>query len=302
MGGYCAVRGSGSFSSRTRRLTGRHTRFACLSSFTADSCTGTVHSRKWSDPREKLLSGVRWVAAKPQLLESLDLPEDPTGHLEALARTLDATYREIVARLPERALITFDDEGRLHLGSLEAEPDPPSLVELRERIQRMLPRVDLPEVLLEVADWTGYAKAFEPITGGGSRLRDLEVSLAAILVAQACNIGLTPVASPAVPALTRDRIQHVDQNYVRMETIKAANGTLIEAQAEILLAREWGGGLVASIDGMRFVVPIATVHARPNPRYFGRGVGATWLNMVNDQAAGVSPAGSWPEPPGTPCT
>ena len=50
----------------------------------------------------------------------------------------------------------------------------------------------------------------------------------------------------------------------------------------------WGGGLVASIDGMRFVVPIATVHARPNPRYFGRGVGATWLNMVNDQASGLA--------------
>ena len=39
---------------------------------------------------------------------------------------------------------------------------------------------------------------------------------------------------------------------------------------------------------MRFVVPIATIHARANPRYFSRGVGATWLNMVNDQAAGLA--------------
>ena len=53
--------------------------------------------------------------------------------------------------------MSFDDEGRLHLGSLEADPDPPSLDELRTRTSRLLPRVDLPEVLLEVADWTGYA-------------------------------------------------------------------------------------------------------------------------------------------------
>ena len=114
------------------------------------------------------------------------------------------------------------------------------------------------------------------------------MSIAALLVAQACNTGLTPVASTAVPALTRDRLLHVDQNYLRAETIRAANKVLIEAQAEIPLAQLWGGGLVASIDGMRLVVPIATVHARPNPRYFGRGSGATWLNMVNDQAAGLA--------------
>jgi len=48
----------------------------------------------------------------------------------------------------------------------------------------------------------------------------------------------------------------------------------------IPLAQLWGGGLVASVDGMRFVVPVATIHARPNPRYWNRGVGATWLNLL----------------------
>ena len=247
-----------------------------------------VHSRKWSDPREKLLAGETWRVAKPQLLESLELPEDPADHLADLARTLDETYREVIIRLPDSASVCFDDEGRLHLGSLEADPDPPSLDELRIRTSRLLPRVDLPEVLLEVADWTGYANAFESLTGGGSRLADLEVSVAVLLVAQACNTGLTPVASSSVPALAQDRLQHVDQNYLRTETIKAANKVLIEAQAKLPLARRWGGGFVASIDGMRFVVPIATVHARPNPRYFGRGTGATWLNMINDQASGLA--------------
>jgi TnpA family transposase len=47
------------------------------------------------------------------------------------------------------------------------------------------------------------------------------------------------------------------------------------------------GGLVASVDGMRFVVPVRTHHTRPNPKYFGRKLGITWLNMLNDQAAGL---------------
>ena len=45
--------------------------------------------------------------------------------------------------------------------------------------------------------------------------------------------------------------------------------------------------MVAAIDGMRFVVPVPSVYARPNRKYFGPKRGVTWLNMINDQAAGT---------------
>ncbi|MDX6721408.1 MAG: hypothetical protein QOJ63_3662 [Solirubrobacteraceae bacterium] len=45
---------------------------------------------------------------------------------------------------------------------------------------------------------------------------------------------------------------------------------------------------MAGIDGMRFVVPVHGIHARPNPTYFGRRRGATWLNLLNDQAVGLA--------------
>src|SRR5690349_2638941 len=47
-------------------------------------------------------------------------------------------------------------------------------------------------------------------------------------------------------------------------------------------------GLVAAVDGMRFVVPVRTIHARPNPKYFAQRRGATWLDAVNDQAVGTA--------------
>jgi TnpA family transposase len=46
---------------------------------------------------------------------------------------------------------------------------------------------------------------------------------------------------------------------------------LIAANGNLVSAHTWGGGEVASADGMRFVVPIRTVHAGPNPKYFGVG-------------------------------
>src|SRR5262249_10083810 len=58
----------------------------------------------------------------------------------------------------------------------------------------------------------------------------------------------------------------------------------------IELASAWGGGLVASVDGLRFVVPVATINAGPNPRYFGVRRGVTWLNAVNDRYSGLGAA------------
>jgi hypothetical protein len=74
---------------------------------------------------------------------------------------------------------------------------------------------------------------------------------------------------------------------VRAENHAAANGVLIDAQAQIPIARAWGGGLLASVDGLRFVVPVRTINAGPSPKYFGYKRGITWLNAANDQVAGI---------------
>jgi hypothetical protein len=64
----------------------------------------------------------------------------------------------------------------------------------------MLPRVDLPELLLEVDAWTGFTSEFSHLAESGTRMEDLAVSACAVLVAEACNIGFTPVTKPGVPA------------------------------------------------------------------------------------------------------
>jgi hypothetical protein len=75
---------------------------------------------------------------------------------------------------------------------------------------------------------------------------------------------------------------------VRDETLTAVNIQLVAAQSRIQLARTWGGGDVASADGKRFVVPVRTIHAEPNPKYFNRGRGVTWYNLLSDQGTGLN--------------
>lgn len=97
-----------------------------------------------------------------------------------------------------------------------------------------------------------------------------------------------PLIRQDVLALRRERLAWVNQNYLRDDTHVAANAILVAAQSQVALAHAWGGGEVASADGMRFVVPVRTVHAGPNPKYFGFGRGVTWYNLLSDQCSGLN--------------
>ena len=70
----------------------------------------------------------------------------------------------------------------------------------------LLPRVDLPEALLEVHARTGFANEFTHLSEGNARVEDLTTSICAVLLAEACNIGLEPLIRSDVPALTKGRL------------------------------------------------------------------------------------------------
>ena len=244
---------------------------------------------RWRDPRAQLLAGDKLARAKMTVMADLQLGDDPGALLAEQSRALDDALRDVAAQVSAGSNdTTVDDQGRLHLPKLSAIPDPPSLADLRRRVAAMLPRVDLPEVILEVMGWVPeFTAAFTPASGGRSRLDDLHITVAACLTAQALNIGYAPVAKRGAPALEPARLAHVARAYLSAEAFSKANAPLIEAQAGIPFAQALGGGLVAAIDGMRFVVPVPSVYARPNRKYFGTKRGVTWLNMINDQAAGL---------------
>src|ERR1044071_5137660 len=63
---------------------------------------------------------------------------------------------------------------------------------------------------------------------------------------------------------------------------------LSQSRTKLPWYTKWGGGEVASTDGLRFVVPVRTLHAGPNPKYFGFERGVTYYNLVSDQFTGLN--------------
>lgn len=250
-----------------------------------------TQSERYGDPRAQLLEGESWQTVRSHVLRTLNWAPQADDALNPLATALDTAYRQTAARWDDNAAVrleSFAGRERLVLSPLDRLEEPRSLEDLRTRLNALLPRPTLPDVLLEVHRWTGFADAFTHVSEGGQRIKDLAVSVCAVLVAEACNIGLDPVVSPCRPALERDRLTWVAQNYFRAETLTTSNAALVAYHAELPLAQLWGGGEVASADGLRFVTPVHTVHAGPNPKYFGAGRGVTYYNFTSDQFSGFN--------------
>ncbi|MDA8250593.1 MAG: Tn3 family transposase [Rhodospirillales bacterium] len=248
-------------------------------------------SLRFADPRIGLLDGTAWEAARPTVCRTLGKSQNAAEEIGRLTERLDQAFRTVVGNLPQNAGVRIEQNGAdedLVLTGLDRLDEPASLAALRNAVAARLPRVDLPELLLEVDTRTGFAGAFTHASEAEARAQNLATTLCAVLLAEACNTGLEPLVRPDVPSLRRSRLSWVRQNYLRAETLTPANARLVAAQNGVNLARRWGGGDVASADGLRFVVPVRTIHSGPNPKYFGSERGVTYYNLVSDQFTGLN--------------
>lgn len=248
-------------------------------------------SIRYRDARIGLLTGAAWEAARPTVCRSLGHTLSADETIAALSGLLDQTYHAVATNLPSNPwarVERVDGKDELILTGLDKLAEPPSLVSLRDEVNARLPRVDLPEILLEIAVRTNFTTKFTHVSERASRVNDLGVSLCAALLAEACNIGVEPLTRPDVAARRRARLSWVNQNFIRAETLTEANAALVAAQNSIPLVAAWGGGEVASADGLRFVVPVRTLHAGPNPKYFGYERGVTYYNLISNQFTGLN--------------
>ena len=198
-------------------------------------------SWRYADPRAGLLAGTEWESARAVVCRTLGLPTDPKPALDALADELDQVYRAVMSRLPDNPAVRFesiDDKTELVLSPLDKLEEPPSLLALRKAVTARLPRVDLPEILLEVATRTKFTDAFTHLTERSAHAADLATSLCAVLLAEACNTGPEPLIRNDDPALKRERLSWVNQNYVRDDTLVAANARLVAAQNKVISKKE----------------------------------------------------------------
>ena len=248
--------------------------------------------------RNKLRSGDVWVErssnyrrfdsyllpapAVTPIAAELDLPATADEWLETRGRELDRRLKRFAQRLQRGQLegVEMRDE-RLHVAALKAVA-PAEAEALADRLDAMMPRVRITELLHEVNRATGLAAAFTNIRTGEAC--DNENALLAAILADGTNLGLARMAE-ASQGVTRDQLVWTADAYIRSETYQAALVRIIDAHHRLPVAALWGAGTTSSSDGQFFRSgKRGNVAGEINARY-GVDPGFSFYTHVSDQHA-----------------
>lgn len=172
------------------------------------------------------------------------------------------------------------DKGNLHLQRLEKDT-PEEAKQISAKLYHMLPRVKLTDLLLEVANWTGFEQQFiHASTNKPPKGEEIIISLAS-LMAMGTNIGLTKMAE-ATPNISYHQLANASQWRMYDDALNRAQAILVNFQHRLPLVSYWGDGTTSSSDGMRVQIGVSSLSASSNPHY-GSGKGATIYRFVSDQ-------------------
>ena len=206
------------------------------------------------------LDGKAWIAARRSLLEG------ELARVETLAQS--------------DKLHDVDLKG----GEVKITPlaaiAPDAAKALKARIDALLPRVRITDLLIEVDAWTGFSACFTHQRSG--RVADNKTALLTAILADGVNLGLTRMAD-VCEGTSLPQLSWVHDWHIREETYAAALARLVDAQTALPLAQIWGEGKTSSSDGQYFQAgghgeAIADVNAR-----YGDEPGVSFYTHISDQ-------------------
>lgn len=169
---------------------------------------------------------------------------------------------------------------KIHVERLQADT-PEESRNFSLSLYNMLPRVKLTDLLMEVAEWTGFEKSFVHASSNQSPKGEEKSVVMAALMAMGTNIGLTKMAE-ATPDISYRQMANVMQWRLHEDAMTRAQATLVNYQHRLSLTSYWGDGTTSSSDGMRVPVGVSSLHADSNPHY-GTGKGTTIYRFTSDQ-------------------
>jgi len=235
-------------------------------------------SRNYKDFNEYLVSKNDWDNKKA-VLKKLAVSLCPDEYLQERNEALHARLRWTSENADKLDGVTIGDN-RIHVDKLERDT-PEEAIALSEKLYKMLPRIKLPDLLIEVEGWTNFDRHFIHASAGTVAKGNEKAVLMAALMAMGTNIGLVKMADSS-PGITYRQMANTAQWRMYDDAMKRVQASLVNYQHGQFLSSYWGDGSTSSSDGMRVQVGVSSLHAEHNPHY-GSQKGMTMYRFVSDQ-------------------
>lgn len=237
-------------------------------------------SRSFRPIDEHLMPRSIFTTMKEEDRLGLGVQGDGAAWLAEARQMLDFNLK----RLAHRARSGKLEGVRLEAGTLIVTPVagevPATAEELKAEISDMYPMVEVPDLLREVHDWTGFADCFTHVRTGDNP-RNVSAMLAGVL-ADATNLGPKRMAS-ASKGISAHQIGWMRSFHARSETYRAAQACITDAHTCHPHARLWGNGTTASSDGQFFRASDRAAKRGDINLHYGSEPGSKFYSHLSDQ-------------------
>ncbi len=145
-----------------------------------------------------------------------------------------------------------------------------------------LSQVSIESVLHFANRHSSFLSVFEHVLGRHTQKPAESKSLIACLIAWGTNLGIGRMAH--VSDLSFNQLSTVSENFVRLETLDAANEIVSNHIAKLSIFRHYNieNVLHSSSDGQKFETTRETINARHSPKYFGLKKGIVSYSLVTN--------------------
>ena len=216
-------------------------------------------SRSFRPVDEHLMPKAAFVALKEEDKLGLGVQNDGAVWLAEVRQMMEFRLKQLAWRARYGKLDGVRMENGILIVTPHASNIPAAAETLYAEISEMYPLVEVPDLLREVHEWTGFADQFTHVRTGDAP-QNISAMLAGVL-ADGTNLGPKRMAG-ASRGISAHQIGWMRSFHARSETYRAAQACVTDAHTRHPHSQLWGDGTTASSDGQFF---------RASDRAAGRG-------------------------------
>lgn len=210
----------------------------------------------------------------------LAVPRNPLGYLRTRADLLHKQLKQVDEGLANGEFegVEWVDE-RLKIARTTLDV-PDDMRQVRRAVYKLLPRIRITDLLLEVDATVGFTQQFTHLQTGDPF--DNSLALCTILLAGAINLGIEKMALVSHHT-NYDRMAWIMDWFIRDDTYAKALAQLTHFQMSNPFAYHWGSGTHSSSDAQYF--PTGNFQSALTSRnpYYGKESGIAFYTHVSDQ-------------------